>query len=105
MLKRDPSLNSDNLLVTLYVVAYLVPVDIAHIESFHASIRRLLHIMSLQTHTISMKLLCALAMCMKRRAGKSKGPGARDKGNSARTKASSQRGPRLRRRKSRTQAP
>ena len=53
----------------LVTVAKFLPVDISHIESLHAAIRRLLYIRSTHTHSMSIKDLSAQWVCMQFRRG------------------------------------
>ena len=53
----------------LVTVAKFLPVDISHIESLHAAIRRQLYIRSSHTHSMSFKDLSAQWVCMQFRRG------------------------------------
>ena len=55
-----PSLEGPELQQTLYSIAILLRVDISHIESRHASVRRFLTAGSVQTHAMAMPFLSAL---------------------------------------------
>ena len=57
--KTYPTLSGPEFLQVLYTVAYQARADISHIESRHASVRRVLTAGSVQTHAVSLALLSA----------------------------------------------
>jgi hypothetical protein len=62
-----PTLEGDECQTYMYLVALLLKVDISNVESTHASIRRLLTLLSVQTHVVSLDALSAQFFCQQYR--------------------------------------
>lgn len=61
--KKYPTMCEPEVLPTLHMLAELLPVGISHIESLHASIRRVLTAKSVQTHRMRLHELSAHWIC------------------------------------------
>jgi len=62
-LDKFPTLQERDVLPALGLIATLLPVDISHVESLHASLRRMLTARSVQTHRLGLSELSAMWVC------------------------------------------
>ena len=69
--KRFPTFTEPAFFQILWTVAKFMPVDVSHIESLHATVRRLLFTRSVQTHRMKFGDLSAQWVCQQfRRSGR-----------------------------------